>query len=122
MLQTDVLTVPPDATVAEFFWHHLVGNRQTVVPVVDGARYLGLVRLDGLHEVPRDQWDTTVVGDIMVTGLPTAAPDWNLGQALRAMEDADVDRLPVVDANGCFVGIVSTGQILRLNEILDETE
>src|SRR5205814_2748177 len=53
-LQTDVLTVPPDATIAEFFWHHLVGNRQTVVAVVEAAsaRYLGLVRLDGLHQVP----------------------------------------------------------------------
>ena len=121
-LQTDVLTVPPDATVAEFFWHHLVGNRQTVVPVVDGARYLGLVRLDGLHEVPREEWDTTQVRNIMQDGLPTARPGWNLGQALSAMEQADVDRLAVVDDDGCFVGIVSTGQILRLDDILDQTE
>ncbi|MDQ1396713.1 MAG: chloride channel protein family [Acidimicrobiaceae bacterium] len=121
-LLTDVLTVPPDATVAEFFWHHLVGNRQTVVPVVEGARYLGMVRLEGLHDVPRDEWETTEVARIMETGLPTALPGWNLGQALSAMEHADVDRIPVVDDDGCFVGIVSTSQILRLDDILDQTE
>jgi CBS domain-containing protein len=38
------------------------------------------------------------------------------------MEQADVDRLPVVDADGCFVGVVSTGQILRLHDILEQTE
>jgi len=122
VLQTDVLTVPSDATIAEFFWHHLVGNRQTVVAVVDGARYQGLVRLDGLHRVPRDMWDTTLVSEIMETDVPTARPEWNLGQALGAMEQADVDRLPVVDGEGCFVGVVSTGQILRLHDILEQTE
>src|SRR5205823_4999558 len=56
-LQTDVLTVPPDATIAEFFWHHLVGSRQTSVPVVDGAVYLGMVRLDEIHAVHQEAWN-----------------------------------------------------------------
>jgi CIC family chloride channel protein len=121
-LQTDVLTVPPDATIAEFFWHHLLGSRQTSVPVVDGARYVGMVRLDEINTVPREQWDASEVKTIMRTDVPTARPDWMLRQALSAMEAADIDRLPVVDADGTFVGIVSTGQILKLDDILEQTE
>src|SRR5205823_1803447 len=99
-LQTDVLTVPPDATVAEFFWNHLVGTRQTSVPVVEGTACLGMVRLDGLQDVPREEWEATSVKDVMRTDVPAASITWNLGRALAAMEDADTDRLPVIDGAG----------------------
>src|SRR4051812_12430812 len=121
-LMTDVLTVPPDATIAEFFWHHLLGSRQTSVPVVDGACYVGMVRLDEIRDVDRDTWDTTVVKDVLRDDLPTGRPGWTLGQAMRTMEAADIDRLPVVDDDSSFVGVVSTGQILKLDDILDQTE
>jgi len=121
-LMTDVLTVPPEATVAEFFWQHLVGNRQTSVPVVDGAEYVGMMRLQEMNELPREEWETTEVKLVMRTDLPTGAPGWNLGQALTAMEQADIDRMPVVGGDGMFVGVVSTGQILKLDEILGQTE
>ena len=58
----------------------------------------------------------------MRTDIPTGGPAWNLGQALTTMEHADIDRLPVVDNEGIFVGVVSTGQILKLDEILEQTE
>ena len=42
VLETDVRTVPPDATIEEFLTVHLVGYRQRAVAVVeDGNRYLG---------------------------------------------------------------------------------
>jgi CBS domain-containing protein len=44
-----------------------------------------------------------------------------LGAALQAMESADVDRLPFLDGHH-FVGIVSTGEILKLDAILDRSE
>ena len=37
------------------------------------------------------------------------------------METADVDQLPVVQDNGGFVGIVSTADLLKLDEILEQT-
>ena len=38
------------------------------------------------------------------------------------MQTADVDRLPVVDSGGRFIGVVSTSEILKLDEILGETD
>ena len=61
VMQTDVDTMPPDTTLAEFFWHHLVGNREKAVPVADGARYLGVMRIDELHATPHEQWESTPV-------------------------------------------------------------
>lgn len=120
-VETDIRTIPPDATVADFFWHHLIGSREKAVAVVEGAHYLGTVRLDEMEGVPRDAWDATPVSEIMRTDIPVARLTWTLRQALAAMETADVDQLPVVQDNGGFVGIVSTADLLKLDEILEQT-
>jgi len=54
--------------------------------------------------------------------LPTGRPDWTLREAVGAMQAADVDRLPVVDSSGRFIGVVSTSEILKLDEILGEAD
>jgi len=43
-----------------------------------------------------------------------------LRDALALMEEADVDLLPVVDGV-VVVGVVTTAEILKLDEILDQT-
>ena len=122
-LQADVMTVPPDTTVREFFALHLIGNRQKSVPVVDdGHQYLGMARLDELDGVDEAGWEVTAVSAVARTDLPTGRPDWSLRQAVEAMQTADVDRLPVVDSGGRFIGVVSTSEILKLDEILGETD
>ncbi len=122
VLRTDVLTVPPDATLAEFFSVHLLGTRRRTAAVVDGARYLGMVALDQLQAVAHEQWPTTRVDEVMRSDLPTALPSWAVREAMEAMERADIDLLAVTDGNGGFVGVVSTNEILRLHEILEQAE
>ena len=122
-LQADVMTVPPDTTVREFFALHLVGNRQKSVPVVDDShQYIGMARMDELDRVDEAEWETTAVAAIVRENLPTGGPGWTLRQAIEAMQAADIDRLPVVDAGGRFVGVVSTTEILKLDEILGEAD
>lgn len=119
-VRTDVLTAPPDTTLTEVMWTHLLGARQRVVPVVDGTTFLGVVRVEDLRSVPQERWDTTTIADVMLGDVPVAAVSWRVRDAVAAMEAADVDRLAVVDAAGCFVGMVSTGQLLKLDEILGQ--
>src|SRR5690606_17835338 len=113
-LRTDVLTIPPEATAQEFFWNHVIGSRQQSVPVVDGADYIGVVRIDELREVDRDRWEDTAIADIMRTDLPTARPGWLLRQAVEAMDASAVDRLPVTDDHGYFIGVVTMDEIIKL--------
>lgn len=120
-LTTDVLTVPPDATAAEFVWTHVLGNRTRVVPVVDGATYLGMCDLQAVMELERSEWETTAVADLVTADLPSARPEWTLGDAMAAMEGADAEILAVVDDSGAFIGTVDATEILKLEEILDET-
>jgi CIC family chloride channel protein len=121
-LSTDVLTVPPDATLSEFVWVHVVGNRQRNVAVVADGRYLGMCLLEDVSQVPRGAWDHTPVGEVLRDDLPTGRPSWTLRDALVAMDEADIDRVAVTDAAGTFVGEVRSAEIIGLDEILDDTE
>ena len=120
-LRTDVATVPPDTSIEEFVWQHLLGNRQQIVPVVDSASYLGVMRIDEAMTVPRDEWPSARVGDHLRADFPTVTPDALLRDAFVAMEEADVDLVPVIDGT-VFVGVVTTDEVLRLDEILGRGE
>jgi CIC family chloride channel protein len=120
VLRTDAATVPPDATLADLYAHHLLGVRLLSVPVVDGTTYVGTVHAEDLAEVPRDRWAQATVGSVARRDEPVADLGWTLGRALATLEAADTDRLPVLDG-GAYVGLVTTGEILKLEEILERT-
>ncbi len=122
ILATDVLTVPPDATVSEFVYMHVLGRRERVVPVVEGSTYLGMAQLSQLSSVGRDEWETTTVESMMTTDLPAGSPSWTVRDAVVAMEAADVEVLAVTDGAGNFIGVVTEDDVVRLGEILEETE
>ena len=122
ILTTDVLTVPPDATVSEFVYMHVLGRRERVVPVVEGSSYQGMAQLSQLSSVNRDEWETTSVESMMTTDLPAGSPSWTVRDAVVAMEAADIEVLAVTDSAGNFIGVVTEDDVVRLGEILEETE
>jgi chloride channel protein, CIC family len=122
VLETDVRTVPPDATIEEFLTVHLVGYRQRAVAVVEnGNRYLGLAVLDEVVAIRREAWATTEIRTIARVTVPRGRTTWLVRDAVHAMEGADTDVLPVVDGEDRFVGVVTTEGVLRLDEILEWT-
>ncbi len=121
-LTTDTLTVPPDATASELVYIHLLGRREREVPVVEGSTYVGMCGLEQISDLNREQWNDTLVGSIANTKLPTAQPSWTLRDAIAQMEAFDTDQLAVTDDENTFIGLVRADDILRLDEILNETE
>jgi CIC family chloride channel protein len=123
VLETDVRTVPPDTTVEEFLSVHLLANRRRAVPVVDheSHRYLGVALLDEVAALPREGWATTTVGSVSRHDGPRGVTTWLVRDAVQAMQAQGTDLLPIVDAEDRFVGLVTTGDILRLDEILEKT-
>jgi predicted transcriptional regulator len=120
VVNTEARTAPPDATVEELFWQHLVGTRQQSVAIVDGDVYLGIARAEDVGAVERDAWATTRVRDIMRTDVPVADMGWVLGDAIRAIEEANSDRIAVCDS-GVFVGVITAADLVELDEVLDRT-
>lgn len=120
VVRSDIATISPSATLSEFFTQLLVGPRRSSVAVIEEGRYVGLARLEELHDIAQDQWENTTVGEVMRTDVALASPRWTFRQALAAMEEADVDELAVVGDDGILLGIVSSSDILRLHELLEQ--
>ena len=133
-MTTDVATTRPDALLKEAAIE-LVRRRISGMPVVDGDRQvLGVVSetdilakegderrgggfLQWLVD-PGDPWvaarfDAVTVGDAMSAPARTITPDRPVVEAATIMLDEDVNRLPVVDADGTLVGLVSRGDLVR---------
>jgi|GEM_PF-219482 CBS domain-containing protein len=53
----------------------------------------------------------TRIESVMTTGLNTCGPDDDVSEALQAMEDNHVRRIPIVDDNDCLVGIIAQADI-----------
>jgi CBS domain-containing protein len=54
-----------------------------------------------------------IVGNFMTRQVATVAPDASIADAAKLMLERKVSGLPVVDADGCVVGIVSEHDLLR---------
>ena len=80
-----------------------------------------MISLSEVSAIERSTWDSTPVADLLQSELTAARPSWSLRDAIVAMEDAHVDVLAVVDAEGRFIGILRADDILKLDEILEET-
>lgn len=53
------------------------------------------------------------VGEVMSDHPVTIAPEKPLSEAAKLMHDRQVNRLPVIDASGQIVGILTRGDIVR---------
>ena len=120
--QTQVLTAPSDVTVDRLLTETFVMSRHTTVPIVDQGSYIGIITLDDLRTVDPQERSVTPAAALVHDDAPRASPTWSVEQAVRAMSDAGRDLLPVVDTDGTFIGIVTTTDLLRLDEILAATE
>ncbi len=127
IMTADVVTVSPSTPLKEAA-RRMIEAGISGMPVVDGGKLVGIIteadfvadlvggrprrRLLGLlvEETPvRGE----TVADVMSTKLVTIGPDAPVRAAGRLMMTAGVKRLPVMDADGNLVGIVSRADVLK---------
>jgi Zn-dependent protease len=86
-----------------------------VRPEREDQSFDGLICGADLARMPRQEWDTDRVRDVMVPAekLLTVTPETPADEALRLLARDDVDRLAVVDADGRLVGFVDDTAIAR---------
>ena len=139
VMSKDVVAIDAIDTVHEALVR-MVENRVSALPVIDSRSVcVGVISATDLIELTREldeefgglerigqvshQWflDTLVerdmdrrkVEELMTSNVATTAPDAPLVDAAREMLRQHVHRLPVVDANGRLVGIISTMDVLK---------
>jgi CBS domain-containing protein len=73
-----------------------------------------------VHHKELDKADGVTAGDLMSSNVVTVKPDDTVEQAARLMYHLQVKRLPVVDAGGYLVGIVSRSDLLAVFDRPDQ--
>ena len=78
-----------------------------------------------LHHKQHEKADALTAAEMMTHPAVTVRPDDSVEHAARMMYTLQVKRLPVVDAGGCLIGIVSRSDVLAVfdrpdSEILAE--
>ncbi len=141
VMTRDVVTLRPDQTF-EVAADTLADRKIGAAPVIDDAgKLVGLLRDEDLiasqtnlhvptwlnvfgvdfpipgqqkhFEEELKQMVAATVQDLMATEFPTVGPDDTLGDVATTMHDHDITHMPVVDADGKVVGIITRGDIVR---------
>jgi CBS domain-containing protein len=124
IMNTEVLAVPEDATVAEA-WDLLRERQMGQAPVVNNQGILvglltraDLMRSDRLpgpndHALVWRALQMQSVGELMLTPVPSVAPDTDIRRLARILLDTGLPGLPVVEDQGLVLAFVSRTDILR---------
>jgi Zn-dependent protease len=113
------VTVSADMSLGQFMDEVAWSQRYTTYPVMDGGRPIGLLAFRSVAGVPRDQWDTRRVRDVMVgrDDVPLLADDEPAIDALAELSESKVNRGLVVVDDGRLIGLLSITDLLRALEV-----
>jgi Zn-dependent protease/CBS domain-containing protein len=113
----DLHTVTEDASVADLM-SRMFEERHTGYPVLDGDELVGMVTLEDARSVREVERDAYRVDDVMATDVVGVDPDADALSALQAMQQNGVGRLPVIDADGELVGLISRSDLMTAFNII----
>lgn len=127
VMTTSLYSLPPDATMKQLK-DILREQRISGVPVVQDSHLLGVVSIEDLiHALEQSKLDSPVSDYMTNEELITAQSEEPVMQALRRFETTGIGRMPVIDAQGKLMGIITRGDITMallhaLQEVYSDAE
>jgi CBS domain-containing protein len=114
VMTRNVETVRADQAVQEAASFMLSADAGSI-PVVDGDRLIGMItdRDIAVRGVAKGYGPDTPVRELMTDDLVVVRSDDSIEDAASKMSEAQVRRLPVIDADERLCGIVSLGDLSR---------
>jgi Zn-dependent protease/CBS domain-containing protein len=115
-------TATPAMSLEEFVYQYVLRQGRRALPVTVDGRLVGLVSVSDAREVPRAAWASTTVDQVMTrVPLKTVAPQAGLSAVMSLLVEGDHHQLPVVDAEGRLLGMISRADLLRYLRYRDLT-
>lgn len=124
-MNRNVVTVPADLSLDEFVQNYVYYHHFKAYPVVSEGRLLGIVSVEALRGIPREEWPSLTVAQVMEAcdGTNAIPPTLDTLQALSLMARQGKSRLLVVE-NDQLLGMISFRDIMEffnLKVALDES-
>jgi Zn-dependent protease/CBS domain-containing protein len=119
VMSKNVATVPANISLQRLVDEYFLPQGLRSALVMQGERLGGLITLGDIRHVRREEWPQTVVGFVMipVERLHTVRPEQPLSEALQLMTGQNVNQLPVVQADGELVGVLTREAIIHYIEV-----
>lgn len=112
VMTRDVTTVAPGCTIRDLK-ELLRVKRISGVPVVEGDHLVGMISIENvIRALEKGELDATV-GAKMTRQVQSVRADDSVVSAVNLFARTGFGRFPVVDAEGCLVGILTKGDIVR---------
>jgi len=121
VMTPDFPVVPSNITVDELVQGYIFPSGRHFFVVADEGNLKGILTLHDIKSVPRQNWGTTQVKDIMtpVDKLKIAHPDQEAVSVLEQMAESDVNQMPVV-MGGRVIGLVTRDNLIRFLQVRSE--
>ena len=114
MMVTDFHTIPVYATLSQAV-ELLLSGEQREFPVVDNlGRTEGILTRDNLIRGLSQHGPGSTVAQAMTPGTPTVPPTLGFQEALERLRSSGLPALPVIDAGGSLVGMLTLDNITDL--------
>jgi Zn-dependent protease/CBS domain-containing protein len=107
------ISVNPEADVLHFVDKILPLYRQTVFPVAKDRQLYGILSLEDLKKLRREDWHKTLIKTVMRPVMPEyfVEPDMLLSEARELMRKNGIGAVGVIDASGNLVGFMNRRKI-----------
>lgn len=91
----------------------VTGQRYFVI--VDDAKFQGIVTIHNIKPIPKQRWDSTHIGEIMIPAseLKAAHPGQSAASLLEQMDELGINRMPVLEEEK-VIGVVARDSLIRL--------
>lgn len=108
-------TVPADLPLSEFVDRFILHGRHRAYPVVDDGSPVGLMPVDRLREIPREEWSARTVRDAMVplAERMTVRPHEKLLDVLDRLGSPESNGRIVVTHDGAVDGVLTRADLTR---------
>jgi Zn-dependent protease/predicted transcriptional regulator len=114
IMTQDVPMVPRDISLEDYVHEVLRTGRRCHI-VTGAGKPVGLVTLQAVRTVPREEWANTSIQAVMLVldRIHSANPDEPVLGVLERMQREDINQMPVV-SEGHIVGMIARDTILRV--------
>jgi Zn-dependent protease/CBS domain-containing protein len=117
----DVRTVDASDAVATLM-DRMLQERHTGYPVMRQGSVAGMVTLDDARAAEPVERDAVRVADVMTDDVYTVPVYADATEALDALQEHDVGRLVVVDADGGMAGLITRTDLVNALDVIQSTD
>lgn len=111
------VTIEPEASVLKFVDTILPLHRRTVFLVAENKQFYGVLMLEDLKQLPREDWQKTKIRQVMRAIAPEyfVETDTPLTEAKILMRENGIGSLGVINTRGELVGYLQRGRLRKRN-------